>query len=73
MKPVILAIFSYEDDAKIEVFDYHDEKFHVVDRGKTTMHGSLNLFSAHLECLIFDLFHDAQKSNLLIYLNRNIQ
>jgi transposase len=32
-----------------------------------------NLFSAHLECLIFDLFHDAQKSNLLIYLNRNIQ
>jgi hypothetical protein len=43
VKPVILAIFSYEDDAKIEVFDYHDEKFHVVDRGKTTMHGSLNV------------------------------
>lgn len=43
MKPVILAIFSYEEDAIIEVFDYKDNNFHVVDRGKTTMHRSLNV------------------------------
>lgn len=43
VKPIVLSIFSYEDDAIIEVFDYKDNNFHVVDRGKTTMHGSLSV------------------------------
>ena len=43
VKPVFLSIFSYEEDAIIEVFDYKDNNFHAVDRGKTTMHGSLNV------------------------------
>jgi len=43
VKPIVLSIFSYEDDAKIEVFDYKDNNFHVVDLGKTTMYGSLNV------------------------------
>jgi len=43
VKPIVLSIFSYEEDAIIEVFDYKDNNFHLVDRGKTTMHGSLNV------------------------------
>lgn len=42
VKPVVLSILSYEH-ARIEVFDYNNEKFHEVDRGKTTLDGSLNV------------------------------
>ncbi len=56
VKPIVLSIFLYEEEAIVEVFDYKDNNFHAVDRGKTTMHGSLNaVISIHNHRIYYNM------------------